>query len=318
MNGSILPSDPSEQLIPRLASLSDPARLRILHLLEHQPMLVNDLADVLQLPQSTVSRHLKQLSDQGWLVSRREGTSHQYQMLLREIDAGARSLWTLARDQSAEWSAVAQDKLRLASVLAARQRDSRTFFAGAARDWDRLRGEYFGNRFSFDAMLALLDPKLTVADLGCGTGAIVADLAPHVAKVIGIDNSEQMLHAARQRIAGLSHVELRHGDLAALPLDDASVDAALCVLSLSYAADIALALKEARRTLRPRGRLIVVDVLTHDRDDFRRQMGQVRMGFAEADLTATLRAAGFTTVRFRNLSPESQVKGPALFLAIAS
>src|SRR5689334_15287872 len=111
-----------------MASLADPVRLRVLHLLEWQAMLVNDLADVLQLPQSTVSRHLKQLSEQGWLVSHRTGTSHQYRMLLKEIDPEAKALWTVAREQSAEWSAIAQDNLRLASVLSARQRDSRTFF----------------------------------------------------------------------------------------------------------------------------------------------------------------------------------------------
>lgn len=300
-----------------MASLADPARLRVLHLLQDQPMLVNDLAEVLQLPQSTVSRHLKQLSEQGWLVSHRAGTSHQYRMLIDELDPGAVSLWTLARDQSVTWPAIAQDRLRLASVLATRQRDSRSFFAGAARDWDQLRSEYFGTRFSIEAMLALIDRDLVVADLGCGTGAVLEHLSHYVKRAIGIDNSEDMLAGAAKRLAGRENVSLEQGDLTALPLKDQSVDAALCVLSLSYVADPPAALREMRRVLRPRGRAIIVDVLPHHREDFRRQMGQVRMGFNEADLAADTKAAGFLNVTSRALAPESDAKGPAMLVLVA-
>ncbi len=306
-----------EQLIARMSSLSDPARLRVLHLLERQPMLVNDLSDVLQLPQSTVSRHLKQLSEQGWLVSHREGTSHQYRMILEELDDAARQLWTLARTQTGEWPAVAQDRMRLSSVLAARQRDSRSFFAGAARDWDRIRADYFGTQFSAAGLLALLDSSLVVADLGCGTGSLLEQVSPHVAKVIGIDNSDDMLAAARLRVERLDNVELKQGDLTALPLADGVADASVCILSLSYVLEPGQALREMRRILKPNGRAVIVDVLPHSRDDFRRQMGQTRMGFDEAELSAALRDAGFPAVTFRPLPPEAQAKGPALFAAVA-
>lgn len=311
MNG-----DP-DQLISRLSSLSDPARLRVMHLLERQAMLVNDLAEVLQLPQSTVSRHLKQLSEQGWLVSHREGTSHQYRMLVDELDDRARQLWMLARAQTSDWSAVTQDRLRLIAVLASKQRDSRTFFAGAARDWDQIRAEYFGTQFSVAGMLALLDPSLVVADLGCGTGALLEQLSPCCAKVIGVDNSEDMLAAASRRVSTLTNVDLRQGDLSDIPLDKSSVDATLCVLTLSYVPDVAPALSEVRRVLKPGGRAVIVDVLPHHRDDFRRQMGQTRMGFGEEELAALFRAAGFSTIHFRPLPPETQAKGPALFCATA-
>jgi ArsR family transcriptional regulator len=311
MNG-----DP-DQLISRMSSLSDPARLRVMHLLERQAMLVNDLAEVLQLPQSTVSRHLKQLSEQGWLVSHREGTSHQYRMLVDELDDRARALWTLTRSQTLEWSAVTQDRLRLSAVLATRQRDSRSFFAGAAGDWDRIRAEYFGTQFSVAGLLALLDPSLVVADLGCGTGALLEQLSPCCRRVIGIDNSDDMLAAARQRVEKLTNVDLRQGDLSAIPIDDASVDATLCVLTLSYVTDVATALMQVRRVLKPGGRAVIVDVLPHHRDDFRRQMGQTRMGFSEVELTSLLRHAGFPIVHFRSLPPETQAKGPALFCATA-
>jgi ArsR family transcriptional regulator len=158
-----------------------------------------------------------------------------------------------------------------------------------------------------------------VADLGCGTGAIVQQLAPHVRQVIGVDNSQEMLDAARHRLAGAQNVALECADLVKLPLAGESVDAALMVLSLSYAADVPQALSEARRIVRPgTGRLILVDVLEHDRDDFRRQMGQARMGFSLAELSRLLAAAGFTPATPRVLQPESQVKGPALVLVRAT
>jgi ArsR family transcriptional regulator len=308
-------ADPAKTVIARMAGLADPARLRVLHLLEHAPLLVNDLAAVLQLPQSTVSRHLKQLSEHRWLVSRRDGTSHEYRLDPAELETEARALWDLIRTQTADWPAVAQDRLRLASLLAARQRDSRTFFAGAAQDWDVLRSQLFGSTFTFEAMLSLIDASLVAADLGCGTGAVIESLAPFVRQVIGVDNSAEMLVAARQRLAGATNVSLEQADLAALPLADGAVGAGLMVLSLSYAAEIAPVLAEARRVIAPGGRLVIVDVLTHDRDAFRRQMGQSRMGFATAEIEAGLRAAGFASVRARALECDREASAPALFLA---
>ena len=311
-------TDVTTRLIARMASLADATRIRVLHLLGEQSLLVSDLADVLQMPQSTVSRHLKQLLEQGWLVSRREGTGHQYRMLVNELDAPAQALWQITRQQTLDQPGIAQDRLRLAAVRASRQRDSRSFFAGAARDWDRLRSELFGQQFASDAMLALLDPSLVVVDLGCGTGSIVQALASHVGRVIGIDNSEEMLLAAKQRLTGTSNVLLEQADLGKLPLATASADAAMMILSLAYVTDVPAALGEARRILKRTGRLVIVDALTHDRDDFRRIMGQSRMGFELDTLVAQTRGAGFEHVTPRVLHVEAPAKGPALFCLIAS
>lgn len=313
-------ADPAATLVARLSALADPTRLRILHLLHDEELAVSDLADVVQLPQSTVSRHLKQLIDQGWLVSRREGTSHQYKMIEAELADGARQLWAVARQQTADQPGVAQDRSRLAAVRAARQakqRDSRPYFAGVAADWDRLRDELFGTRFTADALLALLDPGLTIVDLGCGTGATLHRLAPHVANLIGIDNSEAMLAAAATRLGPLDNVVLLPGDLSALPLKDESADVALMILSLSYLPDPAAALGEARRILRPGGRLLVVDVLAHDRDDFRRLTGQTRLGYEPAAVALQLTAAGFYSSPPTPIPPEPAAKGPSLFCLVA-
>jgi ArsR family transcriptional regulator len=304
-------------LIARMESLADPTRLRLLRLLERHELGVADLCDVLQLPQSTVSRHLKVLADQRWVRNRRQATNHLYRTILDELEAPARKLWLLAREQTDAWPTVEQDRLRLVERLRARETSSEEFFAGAAAEWDRLRGELYGRHFTHAAMLALLPPDTIVADLGCGTASAAAQLAPHVKRVIAVDNSAAMLKAARKRTAGFGNVDLRRGDLAALPIDDGTCDAALLLLALTYVQDPAAALAEVRRILRPGGRAVVVDLLPHDRDDFRRQIGQLHSGFDPKQLEETMQSAGFTAARATPLPPEQGAKGPALFLATA-
>src|SRR5687767_6733704 len=115
-----------DALLRRMASLADPVRLRLLHLLQQHELGVAELCDILQLPQSTVSRHLKVLADERWTRSRRHGTNHLYRVLLDELDPPARKLWLLAREQTTDWSAIRQDEMRLDRVLRAREEQSQT------------------------------------------------------------------------------------------------------------------------------------------------------------------------------------------------
>lgn len=305
-----------EDLLGHLGALADPTRLRLLHLLERQELGVAELCEVVRLPQSTVSRHLKVLAGQGFLASRREGTAHLYR-LAEEPGASARRLWRAARSESLGWPAVAQDRLRLERRLEARRGEAQRFFAGAAAEWDRLRAELYGRAFGEAALLALLPPGWTVADLGCGTGAVSAALAPWVGRVVGVDQSPAMLRAAARRTAGLGNVELRRGGLEALPLRDGECDAALLVLTLTYLADPRPALVEAARAVRPGGRLSVVDLLAHGDESFRRRLGQASLGFEPARLEALLAEAGWARPAVRPLPPEPGARGPALLVARA-
>ena len=189
-------------ILDDLSALADITRDRLLLLLEAQELTVSELCSVLQLPQSTVSRHLKALADSGWVTSRAEGTSRLYAMAPANRQGPARRLWLLVREQVTESRVAVQDHRRLQTVLAARRSRSQEFFSSAVGQWDRLREELFGAHFHLQAACGLLDPAWVVGDLGCGTGAMTAALAPFVARVIAVDNSAAMLAAAKRRLAG--------------------------------------------------------------------------------------------------------------------
>src|SRR6267142_1221627 len=148
-----------------LASLADTTRSRILQLLDHHELTVSELCGIMQLPQSTVSRHLKALADAGWIAARAEGTSNLYAMT-RELDGSARRLWLLVREQVGPSAAATQDQRRLQAALAERRTKSQEFFSSSVGQWDRVRDELFGDRFHLSALAALAEQTWTVGDLG--------------------------------------------------------------------------------------------------------------------------------------------------------
>jgi ArsR family transcriptional regulator len=312
-------------ILDHMAALADPIRCRILLPLERHELTVNEICSVLQLPQSTVSRHLKTLADDGWVVSRRDGTSRFYGMAMQELDPGAQRLWPLIREQVAGTNGAEQDERRLKTVLAKRRSKSEEFFASASGQWDHLRSELFGDRFHLHAMLALLEPTLIVGDLGCGTGQVSELIAPHVGKVIAVDGSTEMVQAARKRLKGLhpstalraGQVDVRRGDMEALPIDDEKLDIAIVGLVLHHVPEPAIALAEVHRVLKSGGRVLIVDMLPHDRIEYQQQMGHVWLGFAEKTMRKFLDGAGFTGASITTLPADEAAKGPSLFVATA-
>jgi SAM-dependent methyltransferase len=304
-------------ILDHMTALSDPTRCRMLLMLEKSELTVSELCAVLQMPQSTVSRHLKTLSDDDWVTSRRDGTSRFYSMPVDDLDAGAKRLWPLIREQVASTAGAGQDDRRLRGVLTRRRAKSQEFFATAAGGWDRLRGELFGDEFFLWAVLGLIDPTLVVGDLGCGTGQLTETVAPYVRRVISVDGSTDMLDAARLRLGGAKNVDLRQGELENLPIDSGELDVAMLSLVLHYSPAPPRALAEVGRVVRTGGRALVVDMLPHDRQEYQQQMGHVWLGFSDKQITRYLAGAGFDEARVRMLPADPDAKGPALFAAIA-
>ncbi|HYD02373.1 MAG TPA: metalloregulator ArsR/SmtB family transcription factor [Phycisphaerales bacterium] len=307
----------STSLVDRLTALSEPVRLRLLRLLEKEELSVGELARIVQLPQSTVSRHLKVLTDGGWIVSRSEGTSTLLRLVRDDLEQAHRDLWHTVREQMGAGAELEEDNRRLTGVLNERRGDTQAFFGRVAGQWDGVRQELFGDRATVQSLLALLPAHWTVADIGCGTGNAAEVLAPLVAKVIAIDQSDAMLAAARKRLKGIDNVEFLRGDVEKLPLKDASVDAAVCVLVLHHIEDPAVACAEMARILKPGGTCLVVDMVEHDRVQYKHAMGHRWLGFGIPELVRLLGAAGLSDVRFSVLPAAADAKGPGLFACTA-
>ena len=297
----------------RMSTLSDPIRSRVLRVLERRHLSVSELCEVLGLPQSTVSRHLKLLSEAGWINARREGTRRMYVMFPDDLEESAASLWSILREQVAELPESQEDSRRVVQVMAGRRSRSQEFFDRDAPEWDRVRESLFGDRFGLLALPGLLDPDWVVGDLGCGTGLMAEAVAPFVKQVHAVDDSEAMLVAAEKRIGPRNNIRLYQAALESLPLSDNSLDAAIMILVLHHLPDPDAALAEVRRVVKPGGRMLIVDMVPHERAEFEENMGHVWLGFAESDVVRRAREAGFERVRHSLLPMERNAKGPALF-----
>jgi SAM-dependent methyltransferase len=308
------PAATADDIHATIASLADPTRTRLLLLLSRHELSVNELCAAVQLPQSTVSRHLKLLSDEDWLITRSEGPSRYYRLAPR-LESTAKRLWLVVRSDLAQQPEAAQDEARAAQVLSERRTRSQEFFSSTAGQWDALRSDLFGAHAGLAGLLGLLAEDVVIGDLGCGTGAVSAELAPYADRVIAVDESRAMLSAARRRLHDHVNVELRAGALEALPIDDGVLDAAVMSLVLHYVPEPVAALSEARRALKPGGRLVVVDMMAHGRAEYREAMGHVWQGFTEEQVRAWLAECGFERVRWRGLAAEPGAKGPVLFVA---
>ncbi len=309
-------------LVQRLGALGDVARLRVMRLLDREELSVGELAKALQLPQSTVSRHLKLLHDGGWITKRAAGTASLYRVAEQSLETPLRDLWKLARAQLGTNSTLEQDDARLEEVIAERRIDSKSFFGKLGGEWDALRRELFGESFTADALLSLIPHDLVVADLGCGTGNASEQLAPLVKKIIAIDREPAMLEAAKKRLAGFNNIEFRQGELTSggggLPLRDGEINGAMMFLILIHVDSPLDAIKEVARRLKSGGFLLVVDLIAHNRESYLHTMGHKHLGFDEKQVRAWAKAAGMGVVRYRKLRPSVNSKGPGLFVATLS
>lgn len=303
-----------------LELLADAMRVRLLALLETE-LSVGELAKILSTPQPTVSRHLKGLLQADWLVRRTVGTTAY--LLRAPLDERRAALWQLVVGDPVLGNELEADQRVMARVLAERQSDPSTFFGRVAAGWDVLRDQLFGRRFLASTLAACLPPEATIVDLGCGTGEVLTHLAPWIAPpgaLIGVDREPGMLAIARQRVAALTPaaddaaVSIVEGALEAVPLDDGIADLALLVLVLHHLPEPAAALSEARRLLRPSGRLVVVDMRPHQTTAWR-TFGHLHQGFADDDLAALAAGADLEIRHLHHLAPDADAQGPPLFVA---
>ena len=282
-------------------ALSDEVRLRILAALMGAELSVAELVEVLGLPQSTVSRHLKPLREAGLAETRREGTSVYYRRgaLVHEPDLAPllenrlRALRTSERDGAA-----------VRRVLDLRRQRSKDFFEKMAGRYESLT-QPGGGWEALAAALAAGFAGQEVADLGAGEGALTMLLARFAKSVVAVDQSKAMLREVREKAkrAGLGdRVKVAEGDFEDLPLKANSVDAVFVSQALHHAARPGHAVAAAARLLRPGGKLVILDLVRHEQDWVREQWADQWLGFEAREVQGWMEAAGLQALVTERLS----------------
>jgi ArsR family transcriptional regulator len=131
-----------------------------------------------------------------------------------------------------------------------------------------------------------------VVDVGSGDGSVAQLLAPRARSWTCVDRSERVLSAARARLGKLHQVSFVPADAGALPLPDASFDAALLLHVLAQVESPARVLTEVSRVMRPGGLAVVVTLDAHDHAEVTAAYGDLHPGFAPAALRRMLARAG--------------------------
>ena len=273
----------------RLKMFADATRVRLLALLEHEELTVAELSAITRLAQPRVSTHLSKLKEAGLVRDRRSGVSAYYRFDDAALDAPQRALWQTLREGSDD-PLLRQDAERVPGVLAMRAADQ-NWADSVAGDMER----HYSPGRTWEAMarsaLPLLEPG-DVLDIASGDGVLAELMAPHSNRYVCLDASSKVVAAATERLRRLPNVEVREGDMHALPLDDASFDLVALMHALTYAAHPAQAVAEAARVLRPGGRLLLTSLAKHEHRAVVESFGHVNLGFSEKDLRRFVTKAG--------------------------
>ncbi len=298
-------------------ALADNTRLRLLRLLFSHEFSVNELVRILEMGQSRISRHLKILTEAGLLKFRRDGLWIFYSV---PGEGQERNFLAAIAPYVKSTEEMKKDEREALAVLEERYVRSREFFDSIAENWDDVNQEILGD-FNLPEAVCRELPKdcETAADLGCGTGTVLAVIAGQCEHSIGIDNSNRMLEICSRRFKTMgetgARVSLRIGDLSHLPVRDQELDFACINLVLHHISDPEASLFEIRRALKKGGTLVLCDFLRHSDETMRLRYGDLRLGFSTEEIETWLTRAGF---RIEKKSVNPVRRGLTLLLVCAT
>ncbi len=297
-----------DSIIAQLRAAGEPTRLRIVTLLAQGELTVSEFVQILGQSQPRVSRHLKLLADAG-LVQRLPEGSWAFYRLAEPAEGGRALVDAIIAATPQDTPELARDRARLAAAKRARAQAAAAYFADVARDWDRIRALHLDEA---DVERAVVDaagpgPFQQMVDVGVGSGRMLELFADRIARGLGVDLSHEMLTVARDRLdqAGFAHCSVRHGDLYALPLPDASADLVTVHLVLHHLDAPGAAIAEAVRVLRPGGRLLIVDFAPHELEFLRQRHAHRRLGFADEEVAEWLVNGGLRPIAPLTLTPDA-------------
>jgi len=278
-------------ILKSLRLASDPNRLRLILLLEHEELSVAELQEIVGKGQSQISTNLAQLKQAGLVDDRRTGKNAFYRL------CAPPELMDLLRRAAAEVPEAEQDRQALKLALRRRRDNMRRYF-------DELAGK-FGKQYVpgrswkgiAEALLKLM-PPLVIADLGAGEGTISQLMAQKAKRVIAVDNSEKMVEYGSElaKTHGIANLEYRLGELEDVPIKAGTVDLAFLSQALHHARHPERAVAEAWRILKPGGRIAILDLNRHHFEEAREMYADLWLGFTELEIEKYLTGAGFQKV----------------------
>lgn len=307
-----LPKMSSDELVAVLRAGGEPTRARLLALLESGDLTVKDLTAILGQSQPRISRHLKLLVEAGLVDRFPEGSWVYYR--LRDDGAAAALVRLLLATLDGEDLAVRRDRERLEAVKRDHAEEAARYFGANATRWAALRSLHVDEREVEAAILTAVGerPFGTLLDLGTGTGRMIELLSGRFERAVGIDSSHDMLAIARTELdrAGIATARVQQGDVYSLNLARDTVDLVTVHQVLHYLDDPTRALREAARTLRPGGRMLIVDFAPHGLEFLRDAHAHRRLGFTHQEIARALEGAGLEVTSIRDLAaPSSETSG---------
>ncbi len=248
-------------------------------LLEQEELNVAELTSIVELPQSRVSTHLARLKEAGLLRDRRAGVSSFY--TIKRLEEPALSLWQLLKGNVSD-PALVRDGQRLEELRRAR-RDATKWPDTVAGEMERHYSPGRTWETTARGLVGLLRLGDTL-DIGSGDGAISQLVVDQARSLTCLDNSERMIEAAKLRLRASANARFCLADMHELPFEESVFDDIIIFNALTYSERPADVLAEAKRVLRPGGRVSVVCLHAHTHREIAARYDHVNLGFSEQEL----------------------------------
>ncbi len=291
--GSFASPSRENPVLRGLKAVSEETRLRILHILSYGDFSVNEIVEILQVSQSTVSRHLRILTDAGILSSHREGSWVYYGFRVDKSPFSSGLLeFLLGQREDLPFREV--DQKNLVRVLEKRDRISRSFFDDLGQNWEKVQEEVLDPKIYRDRLIQALPPSSRlILDLGCGPGGLIPFLLNKAEKVLGVDSSSGMVETCRKAFRGNQRVEIREAHLEHLPIPRSKADSVVASMVLHHLSHPPRVFQQVNRVLKIGGTFAIVDLLKHDQEFMRERYADLWLGFEPELLRSWLFNHGF-------------------------
>ncbi len=298
-----------DNVIQAMKAVGEETRLRILNLLIHSELNVQDIAAILGQSQPRISRHLKLLDESGLIERIREGNwvycklNHDSN-LIKLIDF----VNTNDFDKDVK---IRLDSLRLDELKNKRQIASVDYFNRIARDWDQISKLHINSDQIEKNIIDILKDRnhyKKIIDFGTGTGRMLEILNNYYKEAVGIDNNHHMISMARSRIDSLElkKCQIRYSDITNTSFNGNSADLVVIHQVLHYFDNPYDVIKEASRLLKVNGELFIVDFSSHSIELLRSKYSHRRLGFSSDQMNELLKNNNIKVIEFRELKRESE------------